>query len=174
MRHPRRVPKVDPPESPYYVTYVNDTLGYAEATRNAILEALTMGTDLVVADSDGYHPETEIVKLALTPPSFGPVMVIPYRTNIGIQSRSFSLLYSAIRGWRIRDVTGGLYRLSYDLMRKMPPLKSEDMTVHLELVKNARRLGAEIIRYGYRAGINERERSNRTRHYQLKLLRRLL
>lgn len=171
MCHPERAPKLDVPPGEGYEAFVNRTPNYAAAYRAAIGRALEEGTDLVTADSDGYHPASEIVKLA-TGEYYegGEAFVLPYRTNLGIQSKLFSYFFSLVERRRIRDATGGLCRFSYDFMRSLPSLESEDMTVHIEILKHALKSGAQIVQYGYLSGANEREESRRTSRYQLRLL----
>ncbi|MDG6901535.1 MAG: hypothetical protein JRM80_06195 [Nitrososphaerota archaeon] len=172
MCHPERSPKLEVPPGDGYEAFVNRTPNYAAAYRTAIGMALEKGMDLVTADSDGYHPASEIVKLA-TGEYYegGEALVLPYRTNLGFQSKLFSYFFSLVERRRIRDATGGLCRFSYDLMRSLPSLAPEDMTVHVEILKHALKSGAKIVQYGYLSGANERAESRRTSHYQLKLLK---
>lgn len=171
MCHPDRSPKVEVPPGEGYDAFLNRTPGYAEAFRTAIDRALREERDLVTADSDGYHPPGEIVKLATARVyAEGEALVIPYRYNIGFQSAAFSYLFSALVRRRIKDPTGGLCRMSYGLMRSLPPLKSRDMTVHIEILKHAIRSGAQIVQYGYLSGVNDVPESKRTKYYQLRLL----
>jgi len=79
-----------------------------------------------------------------------------------------------VHGEWIRDVTGGLYRLSYGLIEKLPLLRSRDMTVHVEILKFVRNLAADVVQYGYEAGLNEKRESRRTGFNQFKLLRKVL
>jgi len=172
MCHPDRNPKVGVPEGDGYTVFVNRTPNYAEAYRVAIAKAVSAGMDLVTADTDGYHPREEILRLTLG--SYNgdrPTIVLPYRENLGIQSKAYSLLYSMAKRTRVRDTTTGLCRLSYGLMAELPPLRSSDMTVHIEILNFAIRSRAEVVQYGYLAGTNDRESSNRTANYQWKLLK---
>ena len=170
MCHPERNPKVVVPPDGRYESFVNRTPNYAEAYRVAIARAVADGMDLVTADTDGYHPADEIVKLATEEFGEGPVLVLPYRTNIGVQSKAYSYFFSMLKGRRIRDATGGLCRLSLELMKTLPPLKSGDMTVHIEILKRTLRSGARLVQYGYLSDVNDEAESRRTTHYQLKLL----
>jgi len=175
MCHPERTPGIQIPEGEGYEVFVNRTPNYANAYKLAIGKAIEGGMDLVTADTDGYHTPAEILKLATgTFYEDGPALVLPYRKNIGIQSRSFSLLFSIIKRKRIKDATGGLCRLSSQLMQSLPPLKSEDMTIHIEILKRAIASGAKIIQYPYVPEANDRAGSRRTSHYQLKLLKATL
>lgn len=171
MCHPERDPKIELPSDGRYEAFVNRTPNYAEAYRLAIRKAVESGMDLVTADTDGYHPPSEIVKLATGDFGEGPALVLPYRENIGVQSKAYSLLFSLLEGRRIRDSTSGLCRLSLELMRSLPTLKSKDMTVHVEILKLALRSGSRIVQYGYTSSANDEAGSKRTSHYQWKLLR---
>ena len=154
-----------------YEAFVNRTPNYADAYRFAIAKALGSGMDLVTADTDGYHPPAEVAKLAQgTFYQDEPALVLPYRRNLGGQSRSYSLLFSLVRRRRVRDATGGLCRLSYELMAGLPPLSSKDMTVHIQILDHVLRTGAKLVQYGYESGANDESESRRTPHYQLKLL----
>jgi hypothetical protein len=170
MCHPEREPKFELPSGDGYEAFVNKTPNYAEAYRVAISKAVAAGMDLVTADTDGYHPESEIVKLAAGDFGDGPTLVLPYRENIGMQSNAFSMLFSVLERRRIRDSTSGLCRLSLELMNSLPPLRSPDMTIHIEILKQALKSGARIVQYGYRSSANDEAGSRRTSHYQLKLL----
>ena len=170
MCHPEREPKIDVPQDAAYELYVNRTPNYAEAYKQAIAMALERGTDLVTADTDGYHPAAEIAKLATGEFGGGAFLVLPYRENIGFQSKSFSYFFSLLERRRVRDSTSGLCRLSLGLMRSLPPLKAADMTIHVEILKHALKSGARLVQYGYLSSANDEEESRRTRHYQLKLL----
>ena len=170
MCHPDREPKIAVPQDERYEVFVNKTPNYAEAYRVAIGKAAASGMDLVTADTDGYHPPAEIAKLATEDFGEGPALVLPYRENIGIQSKSYSVLFSLAARRRIRDSTGGLCRLSVELMKSLPPLESKDMTVHIEILKHALKSGARIVQYGYMSSANDTTGSRRTSHYQLKLL----
>ena len=154
---------------------VNRTPNYADAYRFAIEKAVSSGMDLVTADTDGYHPEAEILKLTVgSYHGDEPALVLPFRYNLGVQSKSFSLLYSILKRRRVRDATTGLCRLSHSLMVGLPPLKSKDMTVHIEILNFAIRTKALIAQYGYTSGDNDRTGSNRTAYYQWKLLGAIL
>jgi hypothetical protein len=170
MCHPERVPKIVVPDDDRYELFVNKTPNYADAYRFAITRAVEGGMDLETADTDGYHPAAEIAKLAVAGFDDGAYLVLPYRENIGFQSRAYSHLFSALMGKKVKDATGGLCRLSLDLMRSLPPLKSKDMTVHIEILKHALKSGARVIQYGYLSDPNDDEESKRTSNYQLKLL----
>ena len=137
MSHPEREPKVLIPADARYESYVNRTPNYADAYRAAIGRAVEGRMDLVTADTDGYHPPDEIVRLAAGDFGEGPALVLPYRENIGFQSKTFSLVFSLLEGRRVRDATGGLCRLSLGLMESLPPLRARDMTVHIEILKLA-------------------------------------
>jgi hypothetical protein len=172
MCHPERTPQVVIPEGDGYEVFVNRTPNYADAYRFAIAKAVSSGMDLVTADTDGYHPEEEILKL--TRGSFygdEPALVIPFRDNLGIQSKAFSLFYSLMKRRRVRDTTSGLCRLSHALMAELPPLASVDMTVHIEILSFAIRTRAQIPQYSYTSGPNDRAGSKRTTNYQWKLFR---
>lgn len=170
MCHPEREPKIEVPGGEGYEVFVNKTPNYADAYRAAIGRALEGGTDLVTADTDGYHPPAEIVKLATGDFGEGPLLVLPYRENIGIQSKTFSWFFSLLERTKIRDSTGGLCRISYEMMGSLPPLKSADMTIHIEILKHAVATGTRVVQYGYRSDANDEAGSRRTSHYQLKLL----
>lgn len=175
MCHPDRKPRIEVNEGAGYEVFVNRTPNYADAYRFAIGKALESGADLVTADSDGYHPSTEVVKLAQG--DFyrdEPALVLPYRENMGVQSSSFSLLFSLVKRRRVRDATGGLCRLSHELMVGLPQLKAKDMTVHIEILAYSLRTHAKLVQYGYLAGDNDEAESKRTAHYQLKLLGAML
>jgi hypothetical protein len=166
--HPERAPKVSLPDNPSYVVEVNKTRGYAEAVREAIRHAIELDSDLVIADTDGYHPAKEIEHLATM--STDADMVKPYRNNIGSQSNVYTYLWSGTHMRSVKDVTGGMYRMSNRFLRTLPPLKSDDMTIHIEILNIASRKGATIRQYPYESAMNDKENSRRTRHYQLKLL----
>ena len=166
--HPEREPKFSLPENPAYVVEVNKTSGYGNAVRAAIRRAIDLDSDLVIADTDGYHPAREIERLATV--NTGADIVKPYRSNIGFQSNVFTYLWSGTHMKSVKDVTGGMYRMSNAFLRSLPPLKSDDMTIHIEILNIAVRRGATIQQYPYESASNDRENSNRTKHYQLKLL----
>jgi hypothetical protein len=175
MCHPERSPRIDVPTGAGYEVFVNRTPGYADAYRVAIAKAVERRMDLVTADTDGYHPASEVVKLATG--SFyegGAALVLPYRTNIGFQSKSFSFFFSLVERKRVRDSTSGLCRLSLDFMQSLPVLRSPDMTIHIEILKQAIKTGAKLVQYGYLAAANDPGGSRRTAHYQLKLLKAAL
>jgi hypothetical protein len=175
MCHPEREPKIELPAGQGYETFVNRTPNYASAYRAAIAKAVQSEMDLVTADTDGYHPVEEIVKLATGKfYSGGRALVLPYRENIGWQSNSFSYFFSLVERRRVRDATAGLCRLSFDFMRSLPPLQAADMTIHIEILKKALRSGAMLVQYGYRSAANDRGESRRTALYQLKLLKAVL
>jgi len=171
MCHPERSPAVVVPEGEGLEVLLNRTPNYADAYRFAISKAMAEGMDLVTADTDGYHPEMEILKLAQASFGDGQYLVLPFRENIGIQSKTYSLFYSLVKRKRIRDATSGLRRLSYDFMATLPNLSSRDMTIHIEILNHALRTKAEIIQYGYESGVNDEAGSKRTAHYQWKLLK---
>jgi hypothetical protein len=175
MCHPEREPKSLVPPGRGYEVFVNKTPNYANAYRVAMRRAVDGGMDLVTADTDGYHPEQEILKLA-TGAFYEevPALVLPYRENIGFQSKSFSYLFSLISRRRVKDSTGGLCRLSYELMQSLPTPRSTDMTIHIEILRHALRSGAKLIQYGYLSSLNDEAGSRRTSHYQLKLLKAAL
>lgn len=170
MCHPERDPRIAVPDDDSYDQFVNRTPNYADAYRVAIARAIEKNADLVTADTDGYHPAAEVVKLARGEFGEGAFLVLPYRENLGFQSNLYSYVFSALVGRRVRDATGGLCRLSLSFMRSLPPTKAEDMTVHIEILKQALKSGARLVQYGYLSGVNDREESRRTSHYQLKLL----
>ena len=175
MCHPERTPKIEVPPGDGYEVFVNRTPNYANAYRLAMARAVDGGMDLVTADTDGYHPPAEILKLAGEAFNVdGPALVLPYRDNIGIQSKSYSLFFSLIELRRIKDATGGLCRLSNALLLSLPPLKSEDMTVHIEILRHALGSGAKLVQYPYVSDANDPAGSRRTRHYQWKLLKAAL
>ena len=70
----------------------------------------------------------------------------------------------------VNSATGGLCRLSLGLMKSLPPLRAKDMTVHIEILKDALGTGARLVQYGYLSGENDEAESRRTKRYQLKLL----
>lgn len=175
MCHPERRPRVEIPSGEGYEVFVNRTPNYANAYRLAVERAVEEEKDLVTADTDGYHPVEEILKLATG--AFyadGPVLVLPFRENLGFQSKAFSLFFSVANWRRIRDATSGLCRLSYELMRSLPPLTSTDMTVHIEILRHSIRSGARIVQYGYVSSANDPAESKRTAHYQWKLVKATL
>ena len=174
MCHPDRTPRIALPDGEGYEAYVNKTPNYADAYRQAISRAVEGVADLVTADTDGYHPEGEVLRLARGDFGSGPALVLPYRVNIGFQSWAYSLFYSLLKRRRIRDSTGGLCRLSYEFMAGLPPLWSPDMTIHIEILNHAVRSGARVAQYSYTAGANDESESRRTSHYQLKLLKAAL
>lgn len=167
MCHPENEPAISLPEVDGLGTFINRTPGYGDAVRFAIGAATAQMKGLVLADSDGYHPVEEITKLAAYPEAD---FIKPYRMGIGIQSGVYSLLYSTVKLRRIKDATGGLYRMSYGFMRSLPSLKARDMTINVEILNHA----SEVIQYGYEPGRNDRINSKRTKGYQLKLLRAML
>ena len=65
MCHPDREPKIAVPIDERYELLVNKTPNYADAYRFAVTRAIEGGMDLETADTDGYHPAAEIVKLAM-------------------------------------------------------------------------------------------------------------
>ena len=170
MCHPDREPRIAVPEGDGYELFVNKTPNYADAYRFAMARAVEGRMDLVTADTDGYHPPAEVAKLAAGDFGEGALLVLPFRENLGFQSKTYSYLFSALMRRRVKDATGGLCRLSLDFMRSLPPLESKDMTVHIEILKHALKPGARLIQYGYRSGPNDEAESKRTHHYQLKLL----
>jgi hypothetical protein len=170
MCHPEREPKIAVPNDERYELLLNQTPNYADAYRFAVTRAIEGGMDLETADTDGYHPAAEIAKLAIGEFGEGAYFVLPYRKNIGFQSNSYSYLFSLLMGRRVKDATGGLCRLSIDLLRSLPPLKSKDMTVHIEILKHALKSGARLVQYGYLSDPNDEAESRRTSNYQLKLL----
>ncbi|MDG6909392.1 MAG: hypothetical protein JRN08_03390 [Nitrososphaerota archaeon] len=174
MCHPDREPRIELAQDGSYELFENRTPNYAEAYRVAIARAAERGMDLVTADTDGYHPPAEITRLALSEFGDGPVLVLPYRVNIGFQSKAYSLGFSLLARRRVRDATGGLCRLSLELMKSLPPLKSTDMTVHIEILRHALQSKARLVQYGYRSGTNDESESRRTSHYQWKLLKAAL
>ncbi|MDE1858525.1 MAG: hypothetical protein KGI26_05630 [Thaumarchaeota archaeon] len=170
MCHPEREPRVSVPADGRYDAFVNKTPNYADAYRQAIARALDARMDLVTADTDGYHPAEEIVKLATGDFGDGSFLVLPYRENIGFQSKAYSALFSLLEGRRVRDSTSGLCRLSLALMESLPALKAPDMTIHIEILKHALKSGARLVQYGYLSSANDEAESKRTSHYQLKLV----
>jgi hypothetical protein len=175
MCHPDRVPKIEVPSGHGYEAFVNRTPNYAEAYRVAIARAVQGEMDLVTADTDGFHPVAEIVKLATG--NFyegGSALVLPYRENIGFQSNSFSYFFSLVERRRVRDATAGLCRLSLGFMRSLPSLKAPDMTIHIEILKHALKSGAQLVQYGYSSATNDPAESRRTPLYQLRLLKAAL
>ncbi len=165
MCHPEREPAVAISGD----CFVNKEKGYGNAVRFAIRKALEERKDLVLADTDGYHPAAEIERLAALPCSWA--LVKPFREDIGFQSKVYSALYSYAKGQRVRDATGGLYRMSYSLMNSLPILTAEDMTINIEILNHAVERKVSFLQYGYLPGKNDRAGSKRTQHYQMKLLR---
>jgi hypothetical protein len=175
MCHPERLPKIEVPSGVGYEAFVNRTPNYADAYRTAIARAVEERMDLVTADTDGYHPVAEIVRLATG--NFyggGSALVLPYRQNIGFQSRAYSYFFSLVVRRRIRDATAGMCRLSLELMEALPPLKSPDMTIHIEILKHAIGSRAKLVQYGFLSAANDPTESRRTAHYQWKLLKAAL
>lgn len=170
MCHPERTPRIEVPPDERYEIFVNRVPNYADAYRFAITRAVEGGMDLVTADTDGYHPPAEIAKLAVGDFGEGAELILPYRSNLGFQSKAFSLFFSILERKRIRDATGGMCRLSLELMESLPPLKAVDMTVHIEILKHVLKSGARLIQYGYLSASNDEAESKRTAHYQIKLL----
>lgn len=170
MCHPERTPRIEIPPDERYESFVNRVPNYADAYRFAIARAVEGEMDLVTADTDGYHPPEEIVKLAIGDFGGGAELILPYRSNLGLQSKSYSLFFSVLEGKRIRDATAGMCRLSLELMKSLPPLQSVDMTVHIEILKHALKSGARIVQYGFLSASNDEAESKRTAHYQIKLL----
>ncbi|GEM_PF-5158610 len=85
MCHPEWAPKVEIPGGEGYEVFVNRPPNYAGAYKVAIGMAIERGMDLVTADTDGYHPPAEILKLATgTFYEDEPALVLPYRANIWI------------------------------------------------------------------------------------------
>ncbi len=166
--HPDRDPKISVSPGPGYVVEINRTPGYANAVREAISRALELDADLVISDTDGYHPAAEIERLAELPVDAD--IVKPYRNNIGFQSNVYTYLWSGTHMKSVKDVTGGLYRMSNKFLRSLPTLRSNDMTIHIEILNIASRTGATIRQYSYESSSNDNANSKRTRHYQLKLL----
>jgi hypothetical protein len=174
MCHPKRSPKIAIPEGDGYKVFLNQLPGYASGYKEGIKMAMAAEQDLVIADTDGYHPADEIVKLARAPmPTGVPSILKPYRTNIGVQSKVFSWFFSAVGGSRVKDATGGMYKMNLEFLKAMKPLKSNDMTIHIEILQQAARMGALVTQYGYNAALNDRKNSKRTKGYQLKLLRQM-
>ena len=173
MCHPEKEPEIDVPEDGFKV-FVNRTEGYGNGVKSAIGTAIMEKKDLVLADSDGYHPASEIAKLAKFDIDHDSALVKPYRQGIGFQSGAYSFLYSMVKEKRIWDATGGLYRLTNDFMGSMPSLKSKDMTINVEILNAALMTDTPVIQYGYTPGTNDRKNSKRTAHYQLKLLKAML
>lgn len=174
MCHPERGPRIGIESGEGYEVFVNKTPSYADAYRFAIAKATGGGMDLVTADTDGYHPPGEILKLATGDFGEGPCLVLPYRENLGFQSDAFSRLFSLLARRRVKDSTGGLCRLSLELMQSLPPLRSSDMSVHIEILKHALSSGARLVQYGYVSGANDQAGSKRTSYYQLRLLKAAL
>jgi hypothetical protein len=170
MCHPERAPKIEIPPDERYESLINRVPNYADAYRVALTRAVEEEMDLVTADTDGYHPPAEIVKLATADFGEGAELILPYRTNLGFQSKAYSMLFSVLERRRVRDATGGLCRLSLELMKSLPPLRSVDMTVHIEILKDALKSGARLVQYGYLSASNDEAESRRTAHYQIKLL----
>gem|GEM_PF-64059 len=75
---------------------------------------------------------------------------------------------------RVKDATGGLCRLSNQFVVSLPPLKSEDMTIRIEILRYALDSGAKLVQYPYVSDANDREGSKRTSNYQWKLLKAAL
>lgn len=172
MCHPQNAPAIALQGLRFFV---NLTPGYGNAVRYAIGTALDLDADLIIADSDGYHPPSEISRLAgLSFPDAPSMLIKPYRNNIGFQSKNYSLLYSLVKFKHIRDATGGLYRMNNRFMRDLPALKARDMTVNIEILSHAIQSDASIMQYGYDPGQNNRAISKRTNQYQFKLLKALL
>jgi glycosyltransferase involved in cell wall biosynthesis len=164
MCHPDNEPRIEVSDS-----FLNRTRGYGNAVRFAIEAALAEGKDLVLADSDGYHPCEEIERLASLQ---SRPFIKPYRRGIGLQSRGYSWLYSVWFARHIHDATGGLYRMSFEFMQALPGLKSEDMTINVEVLNHAALW--PVLQYPYKPGPNDKEHSKRTERYQMKLLKAML
>jgi len=174
MCHPVRAPKIEVPEGEGYTVFLNKRPNYAAAFVYAMETAVDKGMDLVIADTDGYHPVEEILRLVRYPmPAEGMILVKPFRENIGFQSDFFSMIYSTSVRRRVKDSTGGMYKMSNDLMKGLGKLQSSDMTIHIEILSKALSLGAKVVQYGYVTGVNDRRNSKRTSQYQLKLLKEL-
>ena len=166
MCHPDNEPKVSVEGA-----VLNRTPGYGDAIRSAITQALDQGKDLVVADSDGYHPKAEVEKLASLTFTGDHGLVKPYRTNMGFQSEAYAWAYSFLKGRWVGDPTGGLYRMSFGFMGSLRTLEAKDSTITVEVVNRALSEGTDILQYGYQAGENDREHSKRPSLYPLKLLK---
>jgi hypothetical protein len=174
MCHPQNEPAISLAKSDGFEVFVNRTSGYGNAVRSAIQIASAKGKDLVLADSDGYHPAREIVRLARF--DLGPdvALVKPYREGIGFQSKCYSFLYSIVKIYQISDATGGLYRLSHNFMESLPLLKAKDMTINVEILNHVLKSRGKMLQYGYVPGENDLVNSKRTKGYQLKLLKAML
>lgn len=174
--HQDRNPSFVLPVDNDYSYFINKTPKYGEALKFAIKKAIDSNCDIVFADTDGYHPPSEIIKLAKFTYTGSSLFYIikPYRSNIGFQSQIFSYLYSLYNLRYIHDPTGGLYRLSLEFMKSLPSLKSNDMTIHIEVLKHVLHSSTKIIQYPYISGSNDRLNSKRTKYFQLKLLWRML
>jgi hypothetical protein len=176
MCHPKRDPAIKIESGASYEVFVNKYPNYGDAVRLVINVARWSGRDLLLADTDGYHPPEEIRRLAQA--AYGTrhplVLIKPYRSNIGIQSLLFTQFYSFLNGKNINDATGGFYRLSNGLLQRLPPLKARDMTINLEILGAAIRLKAMLFQYPYMPGRNDAAHSKRPKNYQYKLLRRTL
>lgn len=193
MRHPEKTSLITPDMFAGIddvEVFTNTKTGYANAVKFAIGAAIGKKCHLIIADTDGYHPVrtiTELIGLAKgldftrVPTAVydaglghmwkdGLAMVKPYRANIGIQSEFFSFIYDIRYLTGVRDVTGGMYLMSYEFMCALGALESEDMTIHVEIMTRALRMDCPVLQRPYRAGTNPRENSKRTKRYQLKLL----
>ena len=173
MCHPDNDVKIELPSGDFDC-FLNKERGYGNAVRHGIKVAVGERKDIVFADTDGYHPPSEIRRLANLCPGEGSYIVKPYRENLGFQSKVYSSLYSAVKGKEVRDATGGLYRLSLDFMDSLPALASEDMTIGIEILNHAIRKRVPIIQFPYHAAENDREISKRTNGYQRKLLKAMI
>jgi hypothetical protein len=169
--HPERQARVMLEATPLYDVELNTASGYANAVRQSMEHAIGLESDLVLADTDGYHPREEIQRLATFDGE--PAFLKPFRDNIGFQSKAYSYLWSAVHLTSVKDVTGGMYRMSLEFMKSLPALRSKDMTIHVEILNRAVRAGVKVEQYPYKAAANDSENSKRTKHYQLKLLKAL-
>lgn len=180
MTHKDRLPNIYVETVNGGEVWINTTEGYGWAVENAIRRALELGYNLVLADTDGYHPVCEINELVERIDAVNPksnVLIKPFRENIGSQSFVFEKMFS-LRFGRFLDPSGGLYALSNSLLNILPECTSPDMTVHIEILKNIFKLRRtriiEIDQYSYTAGLNDKFNSKRTKNYQYKLFKTLL
>jgi hypothetical protein len=132
MLHPKDHLRVTAPRINDVEVLINQRAPYGEGVMHGIMKADVEYMNYVQCDSDGYHSEEAISTLVeiMTHIDYNyPLMVKPYRTNIGFQSNIYNLMYNLRKHNSIRDITGGLFGITNSALKLLYEPQPSNFTI---------------------------------------------